>query len=100
MMKEHIEKLQDLINNLVSNNTELNLRDLKEIKIVNDLGNKSSDGRFEIDTILLPKDNIKNKENNIIELTIYHEFCHVDLIDNYNILIELERYVSKYINND
>jgi len=83
MMEEYIVKLQDLINNLISNNTELNLRDLKEIKVVNNLENKSSDGRFENDTILLPRDNIenyiKNEEYNTIESTIYHEFCHVDL---------------------
>jgi len=101
MMEEYIAKLQDIINNLVSNNTELNLRDLKEIKVVNNFENKSSDGRFEIDTILLPRDNIenyiKNEEYNTIKSTIYHEFCHVDLKSR---LPQLHNLSEKYKNDE
>ena len=83
MMKEYLEKLEEIIHNLVNKNTELDLDGLEQIKVVSNIENASSDGRFENNVIILPKkrmeEYIKNNDIDTIKSTIYHELCHVDL---------------------
>ncbi len=67
MQEKYIEKLKDIIKNIISNNSELDLQGLKGIKIVNNLENESSDGRFENNVILLPK---HKKEEYILKMKI------------------------------
>lgn len=66
MQEEYIEILKDIIKNIISNNPELDLQGLEDIKIVNNLENKSSDGKFENNSIFLPK----NKWNSIWKMEI------------------------------
>jgi len=97
IVKEYFEKLEEIINNLVNENTELNLEGLHQIKIVDNIENTSSDGRFENNAIILPKNKmeeyIKNNDEAIIKSTIYHELCHVDLN---NRLPQLHNLSNKY----
>lgn len=83
MKKEYLEKLEDIIHNFVNKNTELDLKGLHQMKIVDSIENTSSDGRFENNAIILPKNKmeeyIKNNDKATIKSTIYHELCHVDL---------------------
>ena len=83
MVKEYLEKLEEIIINLVNKNTELDLKGLYQIKIVDSIENPISDGRFENNSIILPKNKIeeyiKNNDKATISSTIYHELCHVDL---------------------
>lgn len=99
--KVYLEKLEDILNQLINENVELNLSNLEQIKIVDNIENTSSDGRFENNTIILPKnkmeDYIKKDDTNTIKSTIYHELCHVDLK---NKLPQLHNLSEKYRNNE
>lgn len=97
MIKEYLEGLEEIINNLVNENTELDLNGLEQIKVVDNIENISSDGRFEKNAIILPKNKmeeyIKNNDRDTIKSTIYHELCHVDLK---NKLPQLHSLCDKY----
>ena len=101
MQEEYIEILKDIIKNIISNNPELDLQGLEDIKIVNNLENKSSDGKFENNSIFLPKNKMeqymKNEDFDTIKSTIYHELCHVDLK---NKLPQLHVLSDEYRNNE
>lgn len=101
MQEEYMEILKDIIKNIISNNPELDLQGLEDIKIVNNLENKSSDGKFENNSIFLPKNKmeqyIKNEDFDTIKSTIYHELCHVDLK---NKLPQLHVLSDEYSNNE
>lgn len=101
MQEEYIEALKDIIKNIISNNPELDLQELEDIKIVNNLQNESSDGGFENNVILVPKHKIEEyiKEENfdIIKSTIYHELCHADLKSK---LPQLHVLSDEYRNNE
>lgn len=101
MQEEYIEILKDIIKNIISNNPELDLQELEDIKIVNNLENKSSDGKFENNSIFLPKNKMeqymKNGDFDTIKSTIYHELCHVDLK---NKLPQLHVLSDEYRNNE
>lgn len=101
IQEEYIEILKDIIKNIISNNPELDLQGLGDIKIVNNLENESSDGRFENNSIFLPKNKMeeymKNEDFDTIKSTIYHELCHVDLK---NKLPQLHVLSDEYRNNE
>lgn len=101
MQEKYIEILKDIIKNIISNNHELDLQGLEDIKIVNNLENESSDGRFENNSIFLPKNKMeeymKNEDFDTIKSTIYHELCHVDLK---NKLPQLHVLSDEYRNNE
>ena len=97
MVKEYLEKFEDVIYNFVNKNTELDLKGLHQIKIVVSIENTSSDGRFENNAIILSKNKmeeyIKNNDKATIKSTIYHELCYVDLN---NRLPQLHHLSDKY----
>ncbi|MBE5820078.1 MAG: hypothetical protein E7310_04640 [Clostridiales bacterium] len=97
MIKEYLEELEEIIHNLVNENTELALDGLEQIKVVDNIENTSSDGRFEKNAIILPKNKmeeyIKNNDRDTVKSTIYHELCHVNLK---NKLPQLHSLCDKY----
>ena len=97
IIKEYFDKLKDIIYDIVNKNTELDLEGLHQIKIVDNIENTSTDGRFENNKIILPKNKmeeyIKNNDVATIKSTIYHELCHVDLK---NKLPQLHHLCDKY----
>lgn len=101
MQEEYIEILKYIIKNIISNNPELDLRGLEDIKIVNNLENESSDGRVENNSIFLSKNKMeeymKNEDFDTIKSTSYHELCHVDLK---NKLPQLHVLSDEYRNNE
>lgn len=101
MQEKYIEMLKDIIENIIGNNPELDLKGLEGIKIVNNLENEGSGGRFENNVILLPKykieEYIKDENFDTIKSTIYHELCHVDLKSKFQQLHVLS---DEYRNNE
>lgn len=90
MIKEYIEKLEEIIDNFVNKNTELDLDGLEQIKVVDNIKNVNSDGRFENDVIILPIignneirnfiEHIDEKDEMLMKMGLYNGSFNV--IDN------------------
>lgn len=104
MPEEYMAIVKEIVENIINNNSELDLRELECVKIVNVLDNANADGRYENNCILFSKSKTENyirmRDFNTIKSTFYHELCHVDLkskLPQLHILSEKYKREKKYI---
>lgn len=104
MPEEYMAIVKEIVENIINNNSELDLRELECVKIVNVLDNANADGRYENNSILLSNSKTENyirmRDFNTIKSTFYHELCHVDLkskLPQLHILSEKYKREKKYI---
>lgn len=95
--KEDIIKIQSICDSLNDRINNFNLNDFKGIKLIEDkYFNVSSDGKSENGIILLPsrktQQYLHNGQEDLIKSTIYHELCHIDLLNKLPNLHQLHSY--------
>lgn len=95
--EKDIVKLQTICASLNNSLDDLNLNNFKGIRLIEDkYFNASPDGKSENGTVLLPS--IKTQRylhegnEDLIKSTIYHELCHVDLLNKLPNLHQLHNY--------
>lgn len=98
---KYLDKLKEIINTIAIP-YEFNLDEFNGIKIISDsLLHPVSVGNFKDKTILLPKNKtqkyLQDENYDLLKSTIYHELCHVDLLNKLPHLHELHK---KYMNEE
>lgn len=98
--EDDIVKLQTICDSLNNSINNLDLNNFKGIRLIEDKNfNVSSDGKSENGIILLPSTKtqqyLHNSKEDLIKSTIYHELCHVDLLNKLPNLHQLHNYYDQ-----